>query len=81
MNDVKNALRTFILSEVLAGEDPANLSDETELRDSGILDSMSTLRLVTFLESEYKIEFEASDLAPANLANINAIERLVKSKL
>lgn len=81
MNDVKNALRNFILSEVLAGEDPANLSDETELRDSGILDSLSTLKMVTFLETQYKIEFEASDLAPANLVNINAIERLVKSKL
>jgi len=81
MNDVRTVLRDFILSEVLVGEDPANLTDDTELRDSGILDSMSTLKLVTLLENQYKIEFEAQDLEPANLANIAALERLVKSKL
>jgi acyl carrier protein len=81
MNDIKNALRNFILTEVLVGEDPANLTDDTELRDSGILDSLSTLKLVSFLETQYKIEFEASDLAPANLVNINTIERLVNTKL
>lgn len=81
MNDIKAALRGFILENLLPGEDPANLKDDTELKESGILDSMSTLKLVTFLEELYKIEFEANDLEPGNLASIATIERLVKSKL
>jgi acyl carrier protein len=81
MNDIKAALRGFILENLLPGEDPANLTDDTELKESGILDSMSTLKLVTFLEELYKIEFEANDLEPGNLSSIATIERLVKSKL
>jgi len=81
MNDIKAALRGFILENLLPGEDPANLTDDLELKESGILDSMSTLKLVTFLEEQFKVEFEANDLDPANLASIAAIERLVRSKL
>ncbi|HUF64059.1 MAG TPA: acyl carrier protein [Verrucomicrobiales bacterium] len=81
MKDIKTALRDFILENLLPGEDPANLTDVTELKESGILDSLSTLKLVTFLEEMYKVEFEAKDLEPGNLSSIATIERLVKSKL
>jgi len=81
MSDIKTVLRGFILENLLPGEDPANLTDDTELKESGILDSMSTLKLVTFLEEQYKIEFAANDLEPANLSSIAALDRLVRSKL
>lgn len=81
MSDVKTVLKDFILENLLPGEDPANLKDDTELKESGILDSMSTLKLVTFLEERYRIEFAANDLEPANLSSIAALERLVRSKL
>jgi len=81
MNDVKAALRGFILQNLLPGEDPANLADDTELKESGILDSLSTLKLVSFLEEQFKIEFAARDLDPANLSTIETIEKLVRSKL
>ena len=81
MSDIKTVLRSFILENLLPGEDPANLTDDTELKESGILDSMSTLKLVTFLEAQYKIEFAANDLEPANLSSIAALDRLVRSKL
>ncbi len=81
MNDVKTVLRSFILENLLPGENPGNLTDDTELKESGILDSMSTLKLVTFLEDQYKIEFAANDLEPGNLSSIASLERLVRSKL
>ena len=81
MSDIKAVLRDYILANLIPGEDPANLTDDTELKESGILDSMSTLKLVTFLEEQFGIEFEASDLEPANLASIVSLERLVRSKL
>jgi acyl carrier protein len=81
MNDIKAVLRQYILENLLPGEDPSNLTDDTELKESGILDSMSTLKLVTFLEDQYKVEFAAGDLEPANLASVDALARLVQSKL
>jgi len=80
MKDIRETVRAFVLENFLPGEDPRNLTDDTELKESGILDSMSTLKLVTFLEAEFNVEFEASDLDPGNLANLKTIEALVLSK-
>ena len=80
MANVREMVRTFILDNFLPGEDPANLTDDTELKESGILDSLSTLKLVTFLEQQFSVEFEANDLEAGNLATLASIERLVRNK-
>jgi acyl carrier protein len=80
MANVRDIVRTFILDNFLPGEDPANLTEDTELKESGILDSLSTLKLVTFLEQQFNVEFEANDLEAGNLATLVSIERLVKNK-
>ena len=80
MQGIRDAVRAYILEQFLPGEDPRNLTDKTELKENGILDSLSTLKLVSFLEEQYGVEFEANDLEPGKLATIEAIERLVLSK-
>ncbi len=81
MGNMRTIIKNFILDNFLPGEDPANLTDETELKESGILDSLATLNLVSFLEKEFDILFEADDLDPGNLATLITIENLVKSKM
>ncbi len=81
MDNVRESVRSFILENFLPGEDPRNLKDDTELKESGILDSLSTLKLVAFLEEQFKVEFEANDLDGANLASVGSIERLVRAKM
>lgn len=80
MSDMRDTLRAYILEHFLPGEEAKNLKDDTELKESGILDSLSTLKLVTFLEESFGVEFEADDLEAGNLATIASIERLVQSK-
>ena len=48
MDQIKEDLRQYILAEFLPGEKPANLKDDTPLRSSGILDSVATLKTVSF---------------------------------
>src|SRR5262245_28014950 len=81
MADTRELVRAFILENFLPGEDPKNLTDDTELKESGILDSLSTLKLVTFLEERFKIELEARYLDPTNLASVACIEKLVSAKM
>jgi acyl carrier protein len=81
MDDVRALVKDFILENFLPGEDPRNLTDETELKESGILDSLSTLKLVSYLEERFHVEFEANDLEAGNLSSLAHIERLVKSKM
>jgi acyl carrier protein len=80
MDSMRETIKRFILEHFLPGEDPENLTDDTELKESGILDSMSTLKLVTFLEEQFKIELEAGDLEAGNLATIASIAALVSAK-
>ena len=73
-------MRRFILDNFLPGEDASNLTDSTELKENGILDSLSTLKLVTFLEEQFKVELEANDLDAGNLSTVAHIAALVAAK-
>ena len=80
MDSTRETVRRFILENFLPGEDPKNLKDDTELKESGILDSLSTLKLVTFLEEQFKIELEAADLDASNLSSVASIANLIAAK-
>jgi acyl carrier protein len=49
------------------------LTDETPLLESGILDSLSLLKLVVFLEERFGITVGDTDLLPQNFETVNAI--------
>ena len=49
------------------------LADDAPLLDSGILDSLSLLRLVVFLEGRFGITMGDADLLPENFASVNTI--------
>lgn len=80
MNNVKDTIRDYILREYLPGESPANLTDETPLRTSGILDSMATLNLVTFLEESFGITIDAHETGIDQFDRIADIAALVAQK-
>lgn len=74
---VKDQLRVFIVNSFLPGEDPSNLGDETPLRSSGLLDSLSTLKLVTYVEDTYNIQINPHD-ASTQFDRIQDIAELVE---
>jgi acyl carrier protein len=80
MSSVADNVRNFILSHYLPGESPENLKNDTPLRTSGILDSLATLGLVSFLEEQYKIEIEAHETDIENFDRIEDIEAFVERK-
>lgn len=80
-DEIKNALKEFILKEFLPGEDPNELKDDTPLITGGVLDSIATLKLVLFLEETYGASFEAHEIDAEHMDTIADIERLVKSKM
>jgi acyl carrier protein len=80
MGSVREEIRQYILSEFLPGETASNVQDDTPLRSSGILDSMATLRLVSFIEQRYGIEVEAHEASVENFETVGAIASFVASK-
>jgi acyl carrier protein len=80
MTNAKEELRQYILSEFLPGEKASNLQDDTPLRSSGILDSLGTVRLVSFVEERYGIEVEPHEAGVENFETINLITEFIESK-
>lgn len=56
-------------------QDPAllPLADETQLLESGILDSLRLLRLMVFVEQRFGITMGDTDMLPENFASVNTI--------
>lgn len=80
MDNLKEEIRQYILSEFLPGEKASNLKDDTPLRTSGILDSVSTLRLVSFIEQRCGIEVEAHEASVENFDSIDSMMSFIESK-
>jgi len=80
MEEVTRLVHQFILREFLPGEDPSELTDQTPLITGGILDSISTLKLVTFLEEHFGITVEAYEAGIDHLDTIDQIAALVAEK-
>ena len=80
MNQVADSVRHFILTNYLPGESPENLKNDMPLRTSGVLDSLATLGLITFIEQEFKIEVEAHETDVDNFDRIDDIVAFVERK-
>jgi acyl carrier protein len=79
-SNIQATIKAFILKEFLEGEDPEALTDSTELISSGILDSLATLKLVTFLENTFDVQVHAHEADAEHLNTLALMTELVHSK-
>jgi acyl carrier protein len=80
MKEIEKAVHDYILSEFLPGEDPEELTEQTPLITGGILDSISTLKLVVFLEEQFEVTIEAHEAGVEHLDSVGQIARLIAEK-
>ncbi len=58
----------------------AEVAVDTQLIESGLIDSMGIQELIGFIESAYNLEFEMDDLTVDNFGTINDIKKLILLK-
>lgn len=78
--DIAQTVKSYILMEFLPGENPAAINESTPLISGGILDSIATIKLVSYLEKQYQIEFKAHEFKD-NFENIASIASIVDNKV
>lgn len=78
---IRSAVKDYLMSEFLPGEDPATLRDNTPLISSGILSSIQITQLVVFLEETYRFQFKPREINAEDLDTVERIARSVRSKL
>lgn len=79
ITDIQDAIRAFVFEQYPLCQQ-RDLKDKDSLFDSGIVDSMGILELVAFVESDFDIQIEDTDLTPENFESIKAISAFVARK-
>jgi len=79
-NSGPDVIRGYIQNDILADTD-ITISDDQDLLLSGLLDSISVIRVATFLEQRFSIKVAAEDLIVENFGSCNSITSFVNSRL
>jgi acyl carrier protein len=78
--DVAGRIKEFIKEEILFEDADATLNDDTPLL-SGVMDSLSLMQLVAFLEDEFDVEIDDADMTADQFRTVADIEKLVNQKV
>jgi acyl carrier protein len=73
---VKETIRNFILDSI----NIPNLTDDDNLFESGIVNSLFAVQLMTFIEKSFNIEVTMDDLSMDNFESVNATSSFVERK-
>jgi acyl carrier protein len=79
-NEITEAVRTYLLNNLFDSSSAHELNDSTPLISSGILDSISTLQVVSFLEETFHVEIQPSDLNEDHFNTVSQIADLVQAR-
>jgi acyl carrier protein len=73
---IKETVKRFISSSITI----TNLDDDDNLFESGIVNSLFAVQLMTFIEKTFAIEVEMDDLDIENFKSLNAATAFVVRK-
>jgi acyl carrier protein len=79
-NDIETSVRDFIAENLHFRGEVYSLAESDSLLESGLIDSMGVLELVTFLESTFSIRVADQEVVPENLDTIARIVAYVRWK-
>jgi len=79
--DIKNKVRDFMLEEFNSSGFNENIGDDESLIDSQIIDSLSILQLISFMDEEFGIFPAEGELNSGEIDTINQIVNYILKKL
>lgn len=80
MNLIKD-LRDYIIAEAFHGKPPNDFTDDFDLIETGIMDSLLMMNFVTWVSKRYAVEFGPNDLVPKNFNSISAMHKFLAATL
>lgn len=77
MDEIKEAVLEYVKDEYVEDDDE-EVTYDTRLISSGLVDSFSMVSLKTFLEKKYSISLPDNEATPEAFDTVNSIAELVK---
>ena len=81
MDEMKEVVLEYIVDEYLDEDDEDEVSYDSPLISSGIVDSFSMVSLKRFIENKYSIKLPDDEATPEAFDTVNAICKLVNKHL
>ena len=81
IDEIKDGVREYLAGQIVPGEDPSVLGDDRPLITGGLMDSITSVSLITFLEETYGVSFEAHEIGIDYLDSVADIARTVADKM
>ncbi len=79
--NIKDQLREYIASELGWDKPAAELTDDYELLERDVVDSLGIFKIISFIEDEFDVEVDDDELVPENFESINSIANLISAKV
>jgi acyl carrier protein len=76
---IKSSITNFIRLELIY-EDQQDFDDDTNLIERRIVDSMSLVRLIGFIEDEYGIRVQDKDIVPERFSSLSKIVTFIAER-
>ena len=78
MNEFKEKIKNFIMTELNPDRSFERLDDNEPLLDSGIINSLGVLKIMAFLDEEFGIDLSTEEIKLENFKNVTSICSLVE---
>jgi acyl carrier protein len=76
MNETRDTIMNFLKTQGFLSENKT-LQDNDSLSESGVIDSITLLQLIDFLEGKYNIEIPVEMITPENFDTLSSISQSV----
>ena len=78
MDDTTPKIKQFIVDEFMPDVPVEELESDYDLLTGGVVDSLGLLKVVAFIESEFDVGVDESELGPESFRTVNAIKEYVE---
>jgi acyl carrier protein len=73
MSETRQAVMEILRELAPSDESRARLTEDTELMETGVLDSFAVVRLIQFIEEQFSVRIPDSDIGPVLFSSGAAI--------
>jgi acyl carrier protein len=80
MDDLKDRIKEFIMTEVAPEQGLTEIGDDEPLIDSGIVDSLGVLRIMSFLDETFDIDLSSGEIRLENFKDVATICAVVEQQ-
>lgn len=79
-SEIIKRVRAFVQENFLYMHSSFQLGDDDRLLDKGVMDSMSIVEMISFVESEFGVQALEDEISEENFGSLSGIARFVGGK-